>query len=99
MFARLTQVQGDPDKVEAGIQSFKDQVLPIAKSVDGFKGATLLVDRSSGKAIGISVWETEEARENADAALREAREKTVREVGSATVPELELYEVAVIEGF
>jgi hypothetical protein len=99
MYARFTHVQGDPGKVDAGITSYREHVLPSVQSVDGFKGTLLLVDRSGGKAIGISVFDSEEGRAKADVALQEARERTIRAVGSADIPQVELYEVAVIEGF
>lgn len=92
MFARVTVVQGSPDKVDAGIDSFNTQVLPTAKGVDGYKAAFLLVDRSSGKGIGITLWNTEEARRQGGEAVAQAREATIQAMGG-TVPEVEEYEV------
>ena len=96
MYARVTQVQGSPDKVEAGIDSFKSQVLPTVKGVEGFKGSLLLVDRSTGKGMGISLWETEDARRKGGEAVEQARAATVSAMGS-DLPEVEEYDVAVSE--
>ena len=35
MFARVTVVQGSPERIEQGVDLFNSQVLPAAKGVDG----------------------------------------------------------------
>ena len=57
MYARVTVVQGSPDKIEQGIESFNGEVLPAVKGVDGYRGGFLLADRETGKGIGITLWE------------------------------------------
>ncbi len=97
MYARVTDVQVSRDKIDEGITSFQDQVLKVAKDADGYRAAFLLVDRSSGKAIGMTLWESEENRNQADAVLREVRANTLQALGvdPSTVPDPDLYEVAV----
>ena len=92
MFARVTVVQGSPDKIEQGIDSFNGAVLPAAKGVDGFKGALLLVDRTSGKGMGITIWESEDARRRGAEAVDEARAATIKAMGGQ-VPPVEEFEV------
>ncbi len=96
MFARVTQVQAPPERVDSGIDSFKNQVVPAVKGVDGFKGALLLVDRSTGKGIGITLWESEDARRRGADAVDEARSATLKAMGGGSPP-VEEYEVAVAE--
>lgn len=93
MYARVSVVQGSPDKVEAGIDSFNNQVLPVVKAIEGYKAGFLLVDRSSGKGMGITLWETEEARRQAGEAVAEARAATIQTMGGS-VPPVDEYEVA-----
>ncbi|MBA2440712.1 MAG: hypothetical protein H0V50_08565 [Thermoleophilaceae bacterium] len=92
MYARVTVVQGSPDKVDAGIGSFNDQVLPAVKAVDGYRAAFLLVNRSSGKGIGITLWDNEDARTKGGEAVEQARAATIQTMGG-TVPPVEEYEV------
>lgn len=94
MFARVTMTEGSPDKIEQGIDSYKSRVLPAVQGVDGYKGSLLLVNHESGKAIGISLWETEDARRRAAQAVDAARTATIETMGG-TVPPVEEYEVAV----
>lgn len=93
MFARVTVVQGSPDKMDEGVTSFNQNVLPIAKGIEGYRAAFLLVDRATGKGIGITLWETEEARQKGGEAVAQARAATIGAMGG-TVPEVDEYEVA-----
>jgi heme-degrading monooxygenase HmoA len=92
MYARVTVVQGSADKVEQGIDSFNGSVLPAVKGVDGYRAAFLLVDRNSGKGMGITLWETEDARRRGGEAVEAARAATIAAMGG-TVPPVEEYEV------
>ena len=60
MFARLTIIQVDTERIDEGIEIYRDSVVPAAKSQKGFRGVSLLVDRKSGKAISIVLWDSEE---------------------------------------
>jgi hypothetical protein len=43
--------------VHEGLKLWYDNVLPVTKARDGFKGALSLVDYESGKALSITFWE------------------------------------------
>ena len=96
MFARVTVVEGSPDKIEQGIESYKSQVLPAVKSVPGYKAGFLLGDRQTGKGMGISLWESEDARRKGGEAVDEAREATIKAMGGS-VPPVEEFEVFVAD--
>lgn len=61
MYGRVTRLQTPPDSVEKGISFFKENIAPKARSTPGNAGAILLVDRKSGTAVGITLWETAQA--------------------------------------
>ena len=92
MYARVTVVQGSPDKIDQGVDSFNTQVLPAAKGADGYKAAFLLVDRKTGKGIGITMWDSEDARRRGGEAVDAARAATIEAMGG-TVPPVEEFEV------
>jgi len=46
--------------VQEGLELWYDNVLPITKARDGFKGALSLVNFDTGKALSITFWEGEE---------------------------------------
>lgn len=55
MHARHVTVHGSPDRVDEGIRSVRESVLPIPRECAGFKGQLLMVDRDKGEVIGSSV--------------------------------------------
>ena len=71
MFARMTTLHGSVAKVADGIKTVREQVIPSAQKMRGFKGIIALADRSTGKMIGITFWESEDAmQQSAEAANR-----------------------------
>ncbi len=94
MYARVTVVQGDPDRIDAGTKSYEENVLPAIQAVDGYKGSMFMADRSTGKGIGMSLWETEEARRAGGEAVAQARQTTIEEMGG-TIPPVDEYDVLV----
>jgi heme-degrading monooxygenase HmoA len=67
MHARVTTIQLQPGMTEKLTAIFQGAVVPAAKEQQGFKGGQLLTDRNTGKAVAVSLWETE-----ADLAASEA---------------------------
>ncbi len=63
MYARVTTTQYSPYRLEEGISIAKEHTLPAAQQQTGFKGYLMLVDRSTGKGITITLWEEEADRE------------------------------------
>ena len=59
MYAQVVRVQIQPGRVEEAISTFRDSVMPAARQQNGFKNAYLLVDRSTNKGMGFSLWESE----------------------------------------
>ena len=60
MFARLTIVQVNIDKLDETTKLYKESVVPAAKSQKGYRGIYMLTDNKTGKGISISLCETEE---------------------------------------
>jgi hypothetical protein len=62
VFARVTTIEGgDPSKLDEETQFARDQILPRASQMAGWKGGLSLADRNTGSGYLITVWETEEA--------------------------------------
>ncbi|MFQ6115311.1 MAG: antibiotic biosynthesis monooxygenase family protein [bacterium] len=59
MHARVVTCQAQPGKIEEGISIYRDSAAPAAKQQKGFKGILLLTNPGTGKAISITLWETE----------------------------------------
>jgi hypothetical protein len=95
MHARVTVLSGSPADVDAGIENFRDNVVPFTTE-DG-KGAILLVDRQSGKALAITLWNDEEAMRASEERANALRAGAAEQMGATQQPTVERYEVAVFE--
>lgn len=96
MFARVSTLQGSPDSVDAGLDDVKSNVLPAIRQVPGFAGMIALTDRSSGKTIGITLWESEAALKDSEDSANRLR-SGVADAGASHVVSVESFEVALDE--
>ena len=94
MFARVsTYAAGDADKLLEGFRSVTDAL----EEIDGFSRAYFLVDRTTGKAMSITMWETEEALTQSVAKADELRRRG-SETGGASIESVEHYEIGLTVG-
>jgi hypothetical protein len=70
MYARVATFQGDPSQVDQSIEFVREQGSEGAPpGLEDAKGMLMLVDRQSGKGLGIVLFETEEAMRKGDELL------------------------------
>jgi len=68
------------------------RVLEVLNQMDGYEGSYFFMDRKSGKAITISLWESEEAIQRTEEAVRPLR-KEVAEGLPGNIVDVEHFEV------
>ena len=91
MYARSTTIQAQPSSIDAGITHMRDSVMPALEGTDGCVGLSLLVDRTSGRCIATSSWESEEAMRASEESIRPIRDQAAELFGgSAQVEEWEI---------
>ena len=94
MFARIvtyTQADPSPGRIEQGLRRTRER-LPGIRELDGIEGAYFFVDRQSGKAIFISLWESEQAMQRSDEVMRPFRAE-ISGTFAANRVDVEYYEV------
>ena len=96
MHARLTTIEGLPDKMDDAARHAREQTLSQLQQMDGFKGFVALGDRQSGKLLGLAFWESEEALRATEGAVSSVRSGAAEAAGG-TVAGVEQYEVFVYE--
>jgi hypothetical protein len=64
--------------------------------MEGFEGMIALVDRHSGKTLGITFWESEEAMRASEEAANQLRQESAG-VGGEEIAGVERYEVGLFE--
>ena len=96
MHARVTTIQGSPDKMDDATGHIQEQTLPQLQKMEGFQGFVSLGDRQSGKVIGVAFWESEEALRATEGAVSNVRSGAA-EASGGVVASVEEYEVLVNE--
>ncbi len=96
MHARMSILEGPSDQVDEGMRHVREQVLPQLQQQDGFEGFIVLSDRQSGKIIGVSFWESEQAMQASEEVGDRTRSESA-EAGGVTVAGVERYEVELFE--
>ena len=94
MHARTGRVSFSPDKADEMVSHVRDTIVPKYEGSQGYKGFTLLLDRSGGEGIGISFWESEEALAATDSLGDQARQGAAA-AGSGRDQGSERFEVAI----
>ena len=93
MHARVSIFEAaNPEQVDGMLRQVREQVLPQAKQMDGFKGLIALGDRQGGKTLGITLWESEEAMRASEEAANRMRSETA-EASGEQMAGVERYEV------
>ena len=80
--ARATWVKMPPAQLDQGIELYKASVLPELEALDGFCSASLLVDRSSGRAVSSVSFDSLEAMEQSREQGTAIKQNKEREAGA-----------------
>ncbi|MEW6635300.1 MAG: antibiotic biosynthesis monooxygenase [Actinomycetota bacterium] len=96
MYARITTIEGSPERMDDATRHVREQILPQLRQMDGFKGFVALGDRQNGTMLGVAFWESEEALRSTEEAVSRVRSGAAESVGG-TVANVEQYEVTIFE--
>jgi heme-degrading monooxygenase HmoA len=96
VYARVSTLEGPPELLDESLRLAREVVLPQGRFMEGFKGMIALGDRHSGRTLGITFWESEEAMRTSEEAAKRLREESAK-VGGDTIASVERYEVGFFE--
>jgi heme-degrading monooxygenase HmoA len=96
LHARMSTLEGPPDRMDEGLREVKEHVLPLLQQQDGYKGFIAFGNRQSGKLIGVSFWESEQAMQDSEELGDRTRSDTA-EATSDTIEDVERYEVGLFQ--
>jgi heme-degrading monooxygenase HmoA len=94
MHARIGRISFSADKADDVVEHVRENVVPKYEGIEGFKGFTLMLDRSGGEGVGISFWDSEEAMRATDDLGDQARQGAA-EAGAGSDKGPAHYEVAI----
>jgi heme-degrading monooxygenase HmoA len=79
---RATWIKVPPDQADRAIEFYKDSVLPSLEDLEGFCSSSLLIDRSSGRGVSSTTFDSREAMERNREQAKELRNTRTRELGA-----------------
>ena len=96
MHARLSRFAGlDPERIAETTRQFEAESLDALAQQPGFRGITVGVNRRSGKAVALTLWETEADMRQSEKLADAAREQAVATAKPERDPIVDDYEVIV----
>jgi heme-degrading monooxygenase HmoA len=97
LYARMTTIHSPRERMDAGLEKVKEDILPSMRQIPGFKGIIGLVDRNANTGITISLWEDEQAMREGEEEGARLRSEVAKAMKAETEPMVNRYEVAYVE--
>ena len=92
MVSRVNFLETASDRIDDVARVVREVVHPGIRDEGGYVGYIVLGDRETGRALGVTLWESDEAREVSDAKARHHRPRVEEETGG-TMRAVERYDV------
>ncbi len=92
MFARLSTYQGSPVPAEGDLTAHSEEIVRQVQDLPGFRGVYYLVDRASGRATSLTLWDDERTMRESEEQAARIREETALREGQQVVS-VERFEV------
>jgi hypothetical protein len=94
LFARSVTYKARLESIDAGIDFVRDELMPMAMSMPGCMGLSMMADRHGGRVIATTSWESMDRMRASSDQIRPMRERGGEVLGGA--PFVEEWEVAVV---
>jgi hypothetical protein len=94
--ARLSTLEGSPDKIDEGIAMLNEQIVPALADITGSRGILALIDRTAGRTKTITFWDSDESLRASEERANQLRSEAAEELQESIVA-VERYEVALSE--
>ncbi|MCX4585575.1 hypothetical protein [Streptomyces sp. NBC_01481] len=92
MFVRLSTYQGSPVPAQGDLTANWEAVLKDVREAPGFRGVYYLVDRASGKAKSLTLWDDEKTMYASEDQANRLRDQVAQREGQRVVS-VERFEV------
>jgi heme-degrading monooxygenase HmoA len=79
---RATWLTVRPDQFDRAIEFYRESVLPAIEELDGFCSASLMIDRTSWRAVSSSTFDSLEAMQRNEERARSLRTARLRDLGA-----------------
>jgi heme-degrading monooxygenase HmoA len=94
MYARLSRFAGlPPERIDETIRGFEEGQLKQLEKQPGYKGVLIGIDRTEGKAVAMTFWESAENLRATDRLAAQARQEAMDAVKPSREPIIDRYEI------
>jgi hypothetical protein len=94
--SRVNFLETAPDRIDDIARVMREVVHPGIRDEAGFVGYIVLGNRETGSALGVTLWESGDAREASDVKARQIRPRVEQETGG-TMRAVERYDVLFLD--
>ena len=94
MHVRTTRIPVSSAAAATADTTSYETMVTAMRQVDGFLGAMLLVDRSTGANLGLTFWDSEDALRASEDVANQQRKAGAAALGATGAPTVERFEVA-----
>lgn len=95
MYARSSTIMAQPERIDDGIAMVNDELMAMLPDIDGCIGLSLVVDRSSGRCIATTSWDSADAMRASNEQLEPVRQRLSEALGGGGV-EVQEWEIAMV---
>src|SRR6266567_1206594 len=96
MWIRSTRLQGDVNRLEEAVNTYRQKVAPAMAELPGYMGAVVIANRETGLAESVVYWQDEAALKATEASGEEMRARSAAELG-AKIIEVDRLELVIVE--
>lgn len=96
MFARITTIDGSPQRVDDAVEFVRSEVVPALDRLEGSRGLGMFIDRSSGHVVVTTAWTSAATRAASAPRIANLRGRAL-EIMQAPQARIEDFELAVID--
>lgn len=96
MYARVSTYEGSVEDYDAGLVKMQTDIAPQVRKMSGSAGLLSMIDRSTGRGLSITLWDSEEAMVATRESANQVRSQAASAMGSRIVDVTE-YEVGVAD--
>jgi heme-degrading monooxygenase HmoA len=79
---RATWIKVPPDQADRSMDFYRTSVVPALEDLEGFCSASFLINRSTGRAVSSTTFDSREAMQRNEEQARELRNTRTRELGA-----------------
>jgi heme-degrading monooxygenase HmoA len=94
VYALSMTVRGLPERIQAGVDLVRDELLPHIEQMDGYVGMSIMIDREIGASVVTTAWATDEALRATEGRVGPMRDRAAKLFGGR--PEIREWEIAVL---